>query len=227
MPRGPFDTTCDLYGGPGSASPGGLIGTFDCRLVEADGIFLIGTEAPNRVSWMTIEDEVPVGPWQTGSRPMNPALADQVAIPSGTAVQWWVLYTEVIDWQGQDVYYRANLVPLPLPVGGYGCSCLGALPLVLGVKIDVSLESPGDRTWFSIMLDPGDYHVVIGDNVGEVEALRFTGACDDLTEATMTDGGCLEFTIDEPDPVLVTFRFDAIADPPVSFSVKVATGPCA
>jgi len=113
--RAAFNTTCDLFQGPGAAAPGQFIGTFDCRLVLADAIFLVGADAPLRVAWMTIEAAIPTGSFSAPILSADSALADRVAIPSGTAPQWWVLFTESVLWQTQPIYWRANLVELPAP----------------------------------------------------------------------------------------------------------------
>jgi hypothetical protein len=117
--RASFNTTCDLYGGPGSASPGIYASNVDCRLVLEDGILTVGTGAPALPFYLTIEAEEPIGAWLTGAAfGVDPALADQVAVPSGSAPQWWVIYTDQVIWLGQTPYFRSYLVGLPLPSTG-------------------------------------------------------------------------------------------------------------
>jgi hypothetical protein len=62
-----------------------------------------------------METTFPRGPWLSGVFGYNPQLADVVAIPSGTAPQFWVLFTEEVLWKTQSLYYRANLAYLPAP----------------------------------------------------------------------------------------------------------------
>lgn len=113
--RGPFNTTCDIICGPGSATPGVLRGTFPCRYVAADGIFLVGAHSPGRVGWITVAGILPRGPWTAPGIGMDVSVADLVAVPSGVAPQYYVLYTDEVFWRGQPLYYRANLVLLPHP----------------------------------------------------------------------------------------------------------------
>lgn len=115
MTRALFNTTFDLYKGPGSATPGVLVGTFDCRLVSNAAILLVGADAPSRLYYLTTEAATPVGVWAAPLLSLDSALADRIAVPSGTAPRFWCLFTEAIDWQGQTVYQRANLVELPGP----------------------------------------------------------------------------------------------------------------
>jgi len=115
MGRAPFDTTCDLYTGPGTASPGTFIGTFPCRLVVEDGIEPVGTGNRDIPYYLTIDAYQPRGAWTAPFFGMDAALSDQVAVPSGTMPQWWVLYTDHIIWRGQAEYFRSYLVDLPIP----------------------------------------------------------------------------------------------------------------
>jgi len=116
MARGDFVMTCDLYAGPGAIVPGLYATAVPCRVVQEDGISPIGTGSPSIPRYLICDAEVPVGSWLTGlDYGSDPSLADQVAVPSGAPVSYWVIYVDKIDWLGQPVYYRAYLVPLPLP----------------------------------------------------------------------------------------------------------------
>lgn len=115
MARGSFNTTCDIYFGPGTLTPGVLKGTAACRLVLQDAIFVIGVDSPIAGYYMTIIDIIPIGMWSPPFLSVDPELSDQVAIPSGTAAQYWVLWTESILWQSHPIYYRGHLEFLPLP----------------------------------------------------------------------------------------------------------------
>lgn len=111
--RGPFNTTVDVFCGPGSPTPGVLRGTFNCRLVPADGIFLVGVNSPPRWGWVTLEGLMPTGCFSAPELAMDQTLADLIAIPSGTTPQWYVLFSEEVFWRSQRIYWRANLVLLP------------------------------------------------------------------------------------------------------------------
>lgn len=113
--RSAFNTTADLFYGPGTASPGVLKGSCAARLVMVDGIFLVGNGGPFRVAWLTLNSLVPVGPWSHPNFFFDPTLADQIAVPSGSPVRWWNLFTDNVIWHGHTPYYRANLSPLPIP----------------------------------------------------------------------------------------------------------------
>lgn len=115
MTRGAFNTTCDLYEGPGGASPGAFVGTCDCRLVFEDAIFMVGTDSPAAAHYFTLADFVPVGAWDAPFYAVDSDLAYRVAIPSGSPPQWWVLWTHSILWQTQPLYYRGTLEFLPAP----------------------------------------------------------------------------------------------------------------
>lgn len=113
--RGSFNRTVDVVKGPGSAFPGLFVGTFDCRFVEEDGIFTVGTGAPIIPAYMTLDSYKPIGAWTAPFFGMHADRADQVAIPSGGPLNYWVLYTDVVIWFELTPYWRAYLVQLPLP----------------------------------------------------------------------------------------------------------------
>lgn len=113
--RAPFNTTCDVFFGPGSATPGALRGTCQARFVPAHGVSLTGPGAPLRVAWVTMQAVKPQGAWTRLAFGYDPGLGDQVAVPAGGLKQWWVLFVEEISWRNRERYYRANIVLLPLP----------------------------------------------------------------------------------------------------------------
>lgn len=112
--RGKFNTTVDVFKGPGTGSPGEYVGTFPCRLVREDAIETVGAGSPRIPFYLTIDAYSPAGSWTVGSFGLDPSLADQIAIPSGTSVRFWVLYTDEIVWHSPS-YFRAYLVELPIP----------------------------------------------------------------------------------------------------------------
>jgi len=122
MPRKPFNTTCDIFKGPGTALPGSFVGTFQCRYVVEDGIFAIGPGCPVIPAYLTIQGYQPQGAWTYPYFGVDAALCDRIAIPSGYTPQYYCLYTDIIIWGPQVPYFRAYLVRLPVsptgPVGG-------------------------------------------------------------------------------------------------------------
>ncbi len=116
--RGSFNTTCDVFNGPNAAVlPNALRLTCPCRLVIADGIEMVGPFHPNRFAWCTLDAGIPIGSWGPQAGILDPGLADQFAIPAGSGRAFWCLYTDEIIWDGRPPYFRANLVPLPIPLG--------------------------------------------------------------------------------------------------------------
>lgn len=118
MPRLPFNNTCDIFKGPGTATPGQYVGTFPCRFVVEDGIHALGPGCPTVPAYLTILGYQPQGAWTSPFFGMDATLCDRIAIPSGQAPRFWVLYTDAIIWLAQPAYYRAYLVYLPAPTPG-------------------------------------------------------------------------------------------------------------
>jgi len=115
MPRAPFNTDCDVFEGPRGTNPNVLRGSCDCRLVVQNGIMMFGADKPIRVAWLTLDAVTPRGSWIQPAFSFDPGVADQIAVPMGTAKRFWVLYVDQINWQGQALYRRACLAELPLP----------------------------------------------------------------------------------------------------------------
>jgi len=114
--RGKFNNSCKIYKGPGTTTPGALVGTFPCRLVVEDGISTVGVGAPIIPRYLTIDAYRPVGAWL--SPPlfgMDPALSDRVECPPGIGPQFWVLYTDIVIWHALTPYWRSYLCLLPAP----------------------------------------------------------------------------------------------------------------
>jgi hypothetical protein len=139
MPRKPFNTTCDIYKGPGTATPGLFVGTFNCRYVVEDGIHAIGRGCPPIPAYITLEGYEPQGAWTSPWFGMDPSLCDRIAIPSGDSLRFWVLYTDIVIWHAQASYYRVYVVYLPVPAQGpdggivfNGSAIVTFTPLVAG-----------------------------------------------------------------------------------------------
>ena len=116
--RDAFNTTFNCYAGPNAlVNPGGLKGAGPCRLVIQDGILFTGMNHLNRFAWLTLDAINPIGSWAADAAVLNPGLADQFTVATHPGSRWWNLYTETVNWHAQPVYYRANLVPLPIPFG--------------------------------------------------------------------------------------------------------------
>jgi hypothetical protein len=128
--RSAFDTTVDIFSGPRAAVPNVLRGTFPCRLVEQVGILLVGPGTPIRVAWVTLDGIQPVGSWDSPAQGFVPALADQLAIPSGSTKRYWCIYTERVAWRLESPYWRANVALLPILPNGVVTSIYG-IPLVI------------------------------------------------------------------------------------------------
>lgn len=124
--RGSFNSTVDVVKGPGSAFPGLFVGTYDCRLVVEDAISTVGVNPPVIPAYMTIAEYQPTGAWTAPYFGMDARKSDQLAIPSGAAYTWWVLYTDLIVWFELTPYFRSYLVQLPLPSTGPFGGLLGA-----------------------------------------------------------------------------------------------------
>lgn len=113
--RKPFIHTCDIFTGPGGTPPSSFVGTFPCRMVKQFAIETVGLGSVLLPVWLTIDEYEPTGAWTTDGFGMDATLSDQVAIPSGSPLKWWVLYTDQVVWFAGTPYYRAYLSLLPLP----------------------------------------------------------------------------------------------------------------
>lgn len=181
MTRAAFNTTCDIIYGPGTATPGDVKATVDCRLVVEDGITLEGVGAPTRGHYLTHNGSPNVPAWSSPAFGMDPQLADQVAIPAGDPPNWWVLWEEVIAWDGQTTYYRSHLIALPLPdLGGPHLVIGGAdedhtTLLAVGVAYRVEVAS-GDEAWFRVPLSAiVPYSITIHGLDGDASLETFGG----------------------------------------------------
>jgi hypothetical protein len=120
--QAPFDTTFDSYFGPGSVFgfPGAPNAVNQpCRLVFYDSIINVSGIGNFEVAWLTSEWLNCYPPNVTVGLPnqctYDISSADQVAVPSGSAVQYWITQFEICESSGGLLYFRARLAPLPLP----------------------------------------------------------------------------------------------------------------
>ena len=113
--REPFNTTCDLYTGNAAAFPGVFIGNFPCRFVVEDGIFSVGPGCPDIVAYLTIDAYQPRGFWKAPFLQIDPNLSDVVHVLSLPGEEFYVVYSDRIQWRSQPQYFRAYLARFPIP----------------------------------------------------------------------------------------------------------------
>jgi hypothetical protein len=120
MPRGAFNTTCDLIFGPsGVWGPPGVVWAFacPCRLVVYDQIIGETALATFEAAWVTVDVQVPNGPYDQLVAPgqvlVDYYASDQLAIPSGGPATHYVMQVYLVSNGRDPVYYRANVAPLP------------------------------------------------------------------------------------------------------------------
>lgn len=114
MARAPFDTTCDLYIGDGTGTPGALYASGPCRLVPEAAQTILTAVLAGRGAYLTLDFTIPNGPQVTalgGHFDFDFRFSDWVAVPSGAAIAWSVLFVEEVVYLGHPVYYRAHLGP--------------------------------------------------------------------------------------------------------------------
>lgn len=181
MTRAAFDTTADVFEGPAAASPGSLRGTFPCRLVLEDAIATIGTDAPDIPYYLTIAGIIPVGFWSGKATYGDISKADVIAVPTGSAPRFRVIYTDAINWLSQTEYYRAYLVgAVTIPIDGCGAGELLGAGEVVGQSDNVTtidgcggLWAEGSAGW--LWLDPytvdGPGTAAIGEGSADCRAL--------------------------------------------------------
>lgn len=182
MPRAPFNTTCDIFAGPGSPVPFAFIGTCDCRLVVNDDIDVIGTDQPIIHGWVTMDAITPVGAFVPPYLTLDPTRAYQIAIPSGTLPHWWILFVEEITYLLHPVYRRCQIVLLPLPpVNPPGITCPSAVVTATGAFNVVSGQAPGVERWWTLPIAAGAYNITLVVTGTNAELDVFTDGCATLT----------------------------------------------
>lgn len=139
MTRRAFDTTADIYYGPGTTTPGALKATVSCRLVIEDAIFLAGIGAPLRTAYLTHDTAAMDDSYIHAYFGADARIADQVAIPSGAAAGWWILFEEEITFKTQPTYWRSNLIALPLPEPAPPCACPAVSHIIIGCIVPAAV----------------------------------------------------------------------------------------
>lgn len=116
MPRGPFDTTCDLVYGANGINPGVRYASGVCRFVpdeiEVPTLFPLS----DRVAYVTMDFAIPNSPVSVGTSGIvttNYDYADFIAIPHGSNDYFQVLFVETVAYRRGGPYIRAHVRPAP------------------------------------------------------------------------------------------------------------------
>lgn len=113
MARAPYNTTCDIIDGPGTATPGNVRhANVPCRYVEDDRVV-------QREKWLDFDaayitmDESDVHAVFSFTVPPDYEIlteeCDRIAIPSGAAAGYTVLWTEEVFPDVGASYFRAHV----------------------------------------------------------------------------------------------------------------------
>jgi len=116
--RAQYDTTCDIIDGPAGTFPGVVRhANVPCRLVIEGQIIPVDKWLKTRTHHVTL-DEADIHGGQVNA--ITPVLfhvttdnADRLAIPSGAAAGYTVIFTEVVTPLIDPVYRRAHVVNVP------------------------------------------------------------------------------------------------------------------
>jgi hypothetical protein len=164
MPRAPFDTSCDIYYGPGGLSPGAKYATANCRFVPdtIEGPLLY--PLTDRVAYITMDSVVPNQPSVSGTDEnvsYDYDASDIIAIPSGGTPVYQVLFVERLAYRTHTPYVRAHVRLFPpistFVIGAGQCfnpsmTCSGSgivsstVVLAHGALIDPSMTCSGAGT---------------------------------------------------------------------------------
>jgi len=110
------NTSCDVVAGPGSATPGAILFSGPCRLVEERHEFPLTVPLTDRVAYVTMDSGVPSGPGVTmvgETYTSDYSMSDRIAIPSGNVAVYEVLFTESMIPYGTPAYVRAHVRIVP------------------------------------------------------------------------------------------------------------------
>lgn len=116
--RAIYNTTCDIIDGPGTASPGTVRhAAVPCRLVVETIIKPFEKWLRARTHYVTLDEANILGGFVEATSPTTFTVdtddADRLAIPSGAAAGYTVIFTEVITPLIDPVYRRAHVVNVP------------------------------------------------------------------------------------------------------------------
>lgn len=116
----PYNTTFDVYRSATGMTPWVKIYTGNCRLVAYTAFTPVAaprgsTVLSLRTHYFTNSTFVCNGIPISATTPPWGGFADRIAIPSLSAAEWYVLFTERCEYMGGSAYYRAHLAPLPSP----------------------------------------------------------------------------------------------------------------
>lgn len=112
--RAPYDTTCDIIDGPGTATPGNVRhANVPCRVVGDSIVFQREKWLDLDVAYVTMDEaDVHANIIASGTDWLiQTNHCDRLAIPSGAAAGFTVLWTESVSLALGVVYYRAHVKP--------------------------------------------------------------------------------------------------------------------
>lgn len=115
--RAVLDTTCDIIDGPSGANPGVVRhANVPCRIVPQVQILPVPKFLNLRTHWINMDEMDCIGAAiAAGGGPLfsvNLDFGDRIAIPSGAAADYVVLWTEDVTPFGEPTYRRANVTDL-------------------------------------------------------------------------------------------------------------------
>lgn len=197
--RAPFNNTCDLVYGPGTATPGVVRSSGPCRVVP-ESIQIVGMPIlEQRSAYVTLDFDVPRVAVETAAYPtlsVDYTKADRIVVPSGGTFTYVVLIRETVFYLDHPVYHRAHVgQPVdPFP-NNWGFTCISS-----GVMSPVGVATPFDTTaigvtWIQVP-------VVFG-GVYRISGLQLSGAPGQLD----VYASCLGVPV-----LLATLLFDGSVD---------------
>jgi hypothetical protein len=115
--RAAYDTSCDIVDGPGTLSPGTVRHAgVPCRLVSDLQVFQREKWLDQDVAYVTMDESDVHAVIEFSAPPdytIKTELCDRLAIPSGAAPGYTVLWTERVSPANQPTYYRAHVRATP------------------------------------------------------------------------------------------------------------------
>ena len=115
--KAPYDTTCDIIDGPGSLTPGNIRhANVPCRLVGDLIVHQREKWLDQDIAYVTMDEadvHAAIGAVTADLYEVLVPLCDRLAIPSGAAAGYTVLWTERVSPFAQPTYYRAHVRASP------------------------------------------------------------------------------------------------------------------